>query len=134
MARHYEAAEGKKYYPPLVEYLSHQRATHFVLRGSLLPGSRDTDFATYLRQYVIGPSNPELTEEHHVRNYVVANEIQYKKEVDLPEDVMIDNYKTAFDNLIHCSDSTESALHEIANWYADDTTIVQRYCEQFEAL
>lgn len=132
---HYSDSAGQQYHPPIVKYLTDQRATHFVLRDTMPIGEREGGFANYLRSNVIGPSDPGLTEPHHIRNWPVQEGLDYKIDVvDLPEEDRINNWTTIMDNLVHCSDSTVSALNEISNWYKDTPEVVQYYSDEFEAM
>ena len=123
IVQHYSASEfdvkGKKtsYYPALVSYMSKKDIRVFVLEGY----NDRADFIKNLRKDVIGPSDPEKTEEGQIRN--IAKELEYKK------DVLVEGTgetSMAIDNLIHCSDSIESALKEIKIWYND------RVAEKYE--
>lgn len=129
--RHYSDSEGKRYYPPMVEYLTGQKATHFVLRDTLPIGARETSFADFIRSTVIGPSHPNDGTPEHIRNWAVQAGLDYEIVVDLPKDQQIDGCSDVHDNLVHCSDSTGAALNEIANWYSEHPDVLQYYSDEF---
>lgn len=131
---HYSDSEGKRYYPPMVEYLTGQHATHFVLRDTLPIGARETSFAEYIRSTVIGPSHPADGSPEHIRNWAIQHGLPYEIIVDIPEHEQIDGCNDVHDNLVHCSDSTASALSEIANWYDEYPEVLQHYSDEFAAI
>lgn len=52
--------------------------------------------------------------------------------MDIPDHETIDGYRIAYDNFVHCSDSTVAALEEICNWYAGSPEVIQYYSNEFE--
>ena len=101
-----------QYFPGLVKYMSEKNMDVFILEGA----NDQNCFIENLRKNVIGPSNPEKTEEGQIRN--LAKNLDYKKELTIKGEG-VEKKSIIIDNLIHCSDSQESALKEIRIWFGD---------------
>lgn len=65
---------------------------------------------------IIGPWQPEKTREGQVRNILIAQNISYIMPVKTPEG----SNKYCYDNLIHSSDSVESALREMSIHFSNE--------------
>ena len=65
---------------------------------------------------IIGPWQPEKTKKGQIRNILVARNIPYVMPVETP----IGSNKYCYDNLVHSSDSIESALREMSIHFSDD--------------
>lgn len=65
---------------------------------------------------IIGPWQPEKSRTGQVRNILVSRNIPYVMAVDTPDG----SNKYCYDNLIHSSDSKESALREMSIHFSDE--------------
>jgi len=136
VAQHYAGSrfrDGKPttYYPGLVHYISEKVVDIFVIADAASISDGRT-FQQRLRQDLIGPSNPEKTEPHHIRS--MARFMDYIREVDIPAEEDVPGSEDAIDNLVHCSDSTESALREIEVWFKENPEMVEQFREKHYQL
>ena len=88
--RHYHEHEGKPFFPELVE---------FITRGPLVAMVLEGESAVEAARQVIGATNPIEAAPGSIRG-------DYATEITF--------------NLVHGSDSAESASREVALWFSDD--------------
>ena len=106
-----------KHLPAIVNYLQGQMVLSLVLTlNDTTPIGADDDFCGFIRSEIVGPSEPMKCAQKHIRHR--ARSMDYRVAVDVPDaDRVADFQPFAKDNLIHCSDSPQSARQEIALWY-----------------
>ena len=93
LAAHYAEHEGKPFYPGLVEYMGSAPLVALVAEGvNVIPGFRS----------LAGATNPTEAAPGTIRGDLACED-------DLP----------VIQNLVHGSDSEESAAREIAIWFPD---------------
>ncbi|PMC75075.1 MULTISPECIES: nucleoside-diphosphate kinase [unclassified Brachybacterium] len=93
LAAHYAEHEGKPFYPGLVEYMGSAPLVALVVEGvNAIPGFRS----------LAGATNPTEAAPGTIRGDLAC-------ELDLP----------VIQNLVHGSDSEESAAREIAIWFPE---------------
>lgn len=133
VSAHYQDSSGKSFIPPLVEYMSNKAVTVIVLEGQ---ESEQGKFIDKLRSDVIGPSDPKKAQEHHIRSLAIKYDLPYRQQVEVPKEEFIPgpDDSIAMDNLIHCSDSQESALREICIWFNDVPEVNQKYKDYFKEV
>lgn len=110
---HYQASKTSLWYPALINYFNDKTVIHFILEATpkktyFLPDGED--FATFLRQKVIGPANVFKTKKFHIRRLAFKN---------FPSCLL--------DNLIHCSDNIKESLKEIRIWYKDEPLVIEEF-------
>ncbi len=91
--RHYQEHEGKAFYEPLIE---------FIMSGPVAAMVWEADNAVYIGRKLVGPTTPNEAEPGTIRGDYCLN--------------------TQF-NVIHASDSIESAKREINLFFKDDEII-----------
>lgn len=121
----YKNGEPTPYYPGLVNYMSEKVIDIFILED-LGQSSDGRSLHDRLRQDLIGPSNPEDAADHHIR--AMARDYEYRKEVDIPPEEAVPGSGSCIDNLIHCSDSIDSAMREVGVWFKDQPEVISK-CE-----
>ncbi len=91
--RHYEAHEGKDFYEPLIE---------FIMSGPVVAMVWEADNAVYIGRKLVGPTTPNEATPGTIRGDYCLN--------------------TQF-NVIHASDSVDSARREIGIFFGENELI-----------
>jgi len=121
---HYRGSEFKSngersvHFPAITTYLTGQKVEAFVLNAfeDYLYGTDEQGFHDFMRKEVVGPSDPEKTGPAHLRH--MAKKLSYKRPVNVAPEAKFPGYQPfAKDNLVHFSDSPESARREIGLWF-----------------
>lgn len=133
---HYRDAEGKKYFPTITTYMTGKPTYALAVRskgvleralakqkaGEKLGLRPDMGFQDCIRTLLIGPSSPAEAKPNQIRG--LANKFglkttQYLGEDVLSDDQLVGGWRNCEDNLIHCSDSPQSAWSEYQVWFGN---------------
>ena len=126
---HYEESLKKPHGTRLIKYMANKTTIIGILveteetikkRGAM-------SFPDWIRKNVIGPSDPEKTNEQHLRNLVIQNGLPHKVYLKGEKDPV-------YDNLIHCSDSNENALREVGIWYGKESETYKKFEEKTKKI
>lgn len=119
-----------RHYYPITSYLTGKTVEAMVVED--VNGVYPHCFIDMMRKFV-GPSNPVFSKEWQLRHTAVEKSLPFKRVLTLPEDVRDISNSYCLDNLIHCSDSIESARREVELWFSG-TWVSEKYAKVYEAI
>jgi nucleoside diphosphate kinase len=125
---HYIEAKGMAHYAPITTYLADNQLIGFIVEQQC--EMKADNWVSSLRTNVIGPSNPTMCLDSHIRHLAIKYNVEFKitlSEAQLPEDQVINGNRTCTDNLLHCSGSRAEAVREIGVWYGTNSKEYKHY-------
>lgn len=135
IAKHYAPSEFEKdgtpsnHYPGLIRYLSGKETYVMICQDQSIDQNKEQiDFVGNFRKSVIGSSNPRDNKIGQIRHIPIEEGLDFQKQMYIPELSITSLFK---DNLIHCSDSVESAVREIEIWFPE---VAPKYQKIFENI
>lgn len=140
VAEHYLQSQYDKdgkpipYYPTIVNYMSNKITDVFILDEKESRGKDDRSFIKKLREDVIGNTRPDKAKEGTIRKLAVEHDLPFMQYPQMSHDEIIEGINYCTDNLIHCSDSPDSALREIKIWFKDQPEVIEKYEKLYEQI
>lgn len=124
LSQHYDPTQP--YFTPLSEYMVGQELKAFILEDKFQRNFGD--FIDGIRN-LAGKRSPITSRQGQIRHLALEHNLAFLRVQPTAE-----GNQYCYDNLVHTSDSAESAIREINIWFSDSTEVLSRYSYYYDFL